>query len=888
MNKFTRKKKVEVANVELENNSVDQLEQIEMADFEKIPLVDDNDDSLEGLPMTFSDGSLNELDGFIEGHKKKLNELRDAKLEKNKLEDMLSKERRKNQQLLHKIDNEKNDFKIVKNNYEARMAKLTEGQSSLKTYVIDLNRKKVQVEKEYKRLQNTFDHKANELEQTKKQVDSLKDKIYAIGNSYTGKLETFKNQLNERFSEKESVMLHKFRKMNSDKEELGRNVDDLTVRLSTSEGKNERLRDTISKYQEDLSDLKSKKAEIEKHVGGLNLEIGSLREQLDEYKSLIDEAKIANESYKESYQELKDAFDALNTEKNELSESYEELKLKNEKTQVQLDKSIADFHQLKKAFAKKSFELQNITSEKIHLETVRDEAVDEKVAYETKCIELSDSLETARREITDSKIEIQELTDNIETANSELETLSETKINLETKVVDLTDELEDHKFSLTEAKENLADQIKKHEARDIRESEFITKEQDWISERDLLELKVKDAAEEIQAKEDEVRDTRNALNKLIKKEKEWARHQRELSGKLTAFEEKTLELEHQIEKYETQVKDMEVERQEFESEKALKLKKISELDKKVEEYRIKEVNLTSTITKLQDEKEDEDTELKANCAVAQAELVKVQEQMKEKAMQLKAYKDKLKIVTIKDRTNAQSITDLRASLNDEKKELERTKTELEELHTKWNETKGEYRLLESQLNQTVTSKSDLEEKYVEATKELEEQAALIKKFQDEKQNLEVKIEANAELMKTVQADKESQEQKWSELEKREQKFNYYSRWVDSQKEGLQKHIVRFAQELRTSSSVNPLSSYLSMTEREIDKVRIELNKPSLGSLKRTALEESYKQLSDQKDYVRGLLEKYKSDVDGRVKQVMDLLKYGEFVPVPPLPPKASA
>lgn len=154
----------------------------------------------------------------------------------------------------------------------------------------------------------------------------------------------------------------------------------------------------------------------------------------------------------------------------------------------------------------------------------------------------------------------------------------------------------------------------------------------------------------------------------------------------------------------------------------------------------------------------------------------------------------------------------------------------------------------------------------------------------QKQTLEIQAEENKELYAKVKLKNKELESVRLSIIKRDEQLNLYSRWVDSQKEGLQKQVLKIVSELRTTKDLNPLNPYLKITEREISKIEVLMTKSNVFGPQRAHLENQYEQLVKQRDEVKELLLKTDVDVDNKVQAMMSVLKSSEFIPVPPLPP----
>lgn len=246
-----------------------------------------------------------------------------------------------------------------------------------------------------------------------------------------------------------------------------------------------------------------------------------------------------------------------------------------------------------------------------------------------------------------------------------------------------------------------------------------------------------------------------------------------------------------------------------------------------------------------------------------------------------------------------------------RKELEASKAVLESMQMKEIEFLDQEKELRLQNDSLTSQNKDLKDKVEMIEQEINTRKEFYKKtvreYETKISEYKAKIdEAYSEIknlkneMATMQKDHHSQtksledklalvgraeSEKLETLSKREEKLNYYSRWIDIQKQNLQSHVLTLANEMKTSLEINPLKTYLKITEKEISNMKVALSKMMAFDPNKPQAEMQYEQLILQRDEVQEALNKLSVEVESRVSNLKNMLKSSEFVPTPPLPPQ---
>ncbi len=235
------------------------------------------------------------------------------------------------------------------------------------------------------------------------------------------------------------------------------------------------------------------------------------------------------------------------------------------------------------------------------------------------------------------------------------------------------------------------------------------------------------------------------------------------------------------------------------------------------------------------------------------------------------------------------------------KDNEKLAQEVKLIRGDWEKLNSQYGAEKIKSLQLENQVSQLQEQITSAQKEIVELKDFSKSIQVNAQQIDLIETKYADLLdEKLRLEKELRELKESsedlkiregrsdlvreEMLERELKLNNYSRWVDSQKRSLQKHILRLAQEIKTSAAMNPLQSYLKLIEKEISRVEVLIVKSASFSAQKKSLEEQFEQLVKQRDDIKEILQESQAEAEKKSRKVLAMLKSEDMIPIPPLPP----
>jgi chromosome segregation ATPase len=372
----------------------------------------------------------------------------------------------------------------------------------------------------------------------------------------------------------------------------------------------------------------------------------------------------------------------------------------------------------------------------------------------------------------------------------------------------------------------------------------------------------------------------------------------ELQNQINALQEQRVSYEDDLESYEEKISSLNVEKNKLQLEIIENKKSISLFSQDIEDMNIKLENVLADKEELKLDLSEKESQLSQRQTI-------IDDLITEKSEAF-ARIQSLNVEVIDMQKQYDELNMEKADIVDQNKQLQDEllglEIDLQEFQDNFEKMNQEKKAEADRLNQVIKSQMDDKELYFVEKQELNKTINTLEnqsrdlslkmihaaeKFEvvfSQKQNLESQIDENKELHVLVQKRNQELDTVFANLLKREEQLSLYSRWVDSQKEGLQKQVLKIAAELRATKEFNPLNPYLIMTEKEISKIEVLLTKSNVFGPQRAQLENQYEQLIKQRDEVRELLVRTNNEVDRKAQTLISTLKSSEFIPVPPLPP----
>lgn len=186
-----------------------------------------------------------------------------------------------------------------------------------------------------------------------------------------------------------------------------------------------------------------------------------------------------------------------------------------------------------------------------------------------------------------------------------------------------------------------------------------------------------------------------------------------------------------------------------------------------------------------------------------------------------------------------------------------------------------------------------------AKQKTESQSAFLAATQDLEAKLDTAEAEQATLRRllgsraaTHEADEKQIEKREGEMTTREQQIaarehqlRHYAVAVTEQKAELVRQTKLLADEIQMAAKMHPLKDYLKVTEFELSKVDVQLKLTPTLSVDRARLEACVKQMSEQRDFLKNVVEASTKRLEEQAASIMALVKSPKLIATPPLPPK---
>ncbi len=671
-------------------------------------------------------------------------------------------------------------------------------------------------------------------------------------------LNEVKNELNLEISTNHNLQ-DKISKIVNDKKEIDLKFEDS---LSEIRGLKEKVIEKVKEVDElrnslaDFSDTKSSLSDLQENFEAEQSQNLVLLEkikiglnQIDDLEQtnqkLLSEKNIFEAELQETSEQLIDSRQSLQKKNNDIKELESQIKQYNA-NEFELNKTVGSLQQ----------ELLLMTEDFKNSESKSSELLE-------KISGLNTQIDNLNLEIAENKQNISALENRLELALEDLEIQKNyvaegknTILALDSKLNDLSTKLNtSHDF-----KQELEDQ------------------------RDILNSKIEDLKFELSERDEDIIEKQKMIEDVIAERKSVSMRSEELNVELSQLnvnlDSLTMNLAEETKKNQALEDDLMLKALEVETLKSTSKTakaKVIELEDTVIESRREKEKLQNSVSDLKEQVENLKATLKQRMADADFETKEKDQEIYDLKIEKQKVLENEILLNSKIKSNLIQIEELEFKNEDLTIKIEALQADLIENQSVIEAKESHESSLNEKIKALEVQVADFGYKVVKASEKFDEVYIL-------KQNLEQQAEENKLIFDAAKKKAKELEISMQSLVKREEQLNLYSRWVDAQKEGVQKQVLRLVSELKTTKELNPLNPYLKITEREISKIEVLMTKSNVFGPQRAQLEAQYEQLVRQRDEVKELLNKTNVDVDMKAQTLISVLKSSEFIPVPPLPP----
>lgn len=632
-------------------------------------------------------------------------------------------------------------------------------------------------------------------------------------------------------------------------------------------------------------DLEKKISNLQDQKDKISSKATSLEKSLELFKANYDTEVKRRKEEKSLSDDISDKYSTLLEENKKSNLELIEEKSKNKLNTTKLVSAQTEVAELKRELFEKGEDLRDASAKIVEFENLKIQLHDDQIALETQIVQLTDELKSSRNEGFDNIDQISLLNAKLDGVEDEKNKILDSKKALESKILELKSEIEMHKAGQESLEQSLEKALEEHAVFKLKEAEFVEREEALKHEIDNLNVEIETIRKSLSGKEEELIKVFESNDAYIKQQKELMDEVYKLEkqkealalDKQVVVQEKKREgdkLKEVISERETLVAKLE--------EKSLQMARVNE---QVAIFNEKESRLYSDIDSLKKELKDTFKDKEALRKNLKMQISSLEEKGKDYESQIQKIKEEQLTLELSSKESDLEIKKFETIAQNEKERVEECLAKISSLKKERLETNEKLRLrikdfnelnlsLEKNKSDMSSLKSDFEAAQKEVAKLTEQNHKLLNHIEDEKR-----------LEKDIQHFEKSKKKFAGQIDERQKQLDLYSRWVDSQKEGLQKQVIRFAQEVKASSVLNPLKSYLKLTNKEINKIQKDLQVENLMAPHRKYMEKHLQQLTDQRDYMNDLILQSATDIESKIKEITGFLKQGDFIPVPPLPPQ---
>jgi chromosome segregation ATPase len=164
---------------------------------------------------------------------------------------------------------------------------------------------------------------------------------------------------------------------------------------------------------------------------------------------------------------------------------------------------------------------------------------------------------------------------------------------------------------------------------------------------------------------------------------------------------------------------------------------------------------------------------------------------------------------------------------------------------------------------------------------------LVEEYQSQIQLLEVEFQnvlhQNTLNQKNFE-DEKMQIEKWiGRLNNRELQFRDYVQHLEGKRNELLARMQQFISEMAISTKLHPLKDLLKFTDHQLEQLEFQFKKLPLLASDRPDLEVRHEQLSEQRGFLKAIIEQTREQVEKQIQELKTLMKIDPPVALPPMP-----
>jgi DNA repair exonuclease SbcCD ATPase subunit len=172
--------------------------------------------------------------------------------------------------------------------------------------------------------------------------------------------------------------------------------------------------------------------------------------------------------------------------------------------------------------------------------------------------------------------------------------------------------------------------------------------------------------------------------------------------------------------------------------------------------------------------------------------------------------------------------------------------------------------------------------------------AILAEMTKKESELEQALAEKATLHKVVsirescfEAERREIDRRMEMIKRREEQLKKYADTLNEEKQAMRRTSLQLGREVQASVALHPLKDCLAFTETELDRVETQLRKTPMISVERPKLEETVKQLVEQRRFLRTLIDSAAQQAERQAHALGQMTGAGALAAVPPPLPLAD-
>lgn len=226
------------------------------------------------------------------------------------------------------------------------------------------------------------------------------------------------------------------------------------------------------------------------------------------------------------------------------------------------------------------------------------------------------------------------------------------------------------------------------------------------------------------------------------------------------------------------------------------------------------------------------------------------------------------------------------------RDLARFRAQAEQLSDQCTELKNEIEGARARADKAELTRSEIEREMAQLRSESEriraEAVAEAQRGATAQAGVRERMAETEAQLQAITAREKAFQKKEALMERHEARLRAYITGLGNARNQIKQVAQQLFEEVEAGQAVHPLKDYLALTEFELTKLEVELKKTPMSSADRPRLETCVKDMVEQREFLKGLIDAARHQIDGYVQILSGVVKEDLLGPVPPIPARPEA